>query len=262
MLPKQSILNIALRLLPATLRSRLRLAMTKKYFMHFDIITIFPKIFDSYLNESMIKRARAKKLVDIKIHDLRDFSTDRHKKVDDRPFGGGPGMVLKIEPIAKALELVLKTKKEKTKIILFSAAGKQFTSKMAADWAKKYDRIIMISGHYEGIDERIFKLLQATSYKLQPISVGPYVLTGGELPAMIVIDAVSRHIPGFLGKAESLEEKRHGIGVPVYTRPEVFEYKNKKYKVPRVLISGDHKKIESWRTRHQRLPKNRPSDTV
>ncbi|MDP3729249.1 MAG: tRNA (guanosine(37)-N1)-methyltransferase TrmD [bacterium] len=215
--------------------------------MRFDIITIFPHIFDSYLNESMIKRAKAKKLVEIKIHDLRDYSNDKHKKVDDRPYGGGPGMVLKIGPLSGALESILKTKNSKTKVILFSAGGKQFDSKMAADWAKKYDRLIMIAGHYEGVDERISKILKANSYNVEAVSVGPYVLTGGELPAMIVIDAVSRHIPGFLGKAESLEEKRYGVGVPVYTRPETFEYKGKKYKIPKVLLSGDHKKIEDWR---------------
>lgn len=202
----------------------------------------------------MLKRARIKKLVDIRVHDLRKFTQDKHKKVDDRPYGGGPGMVIKIEPLARALGSILKDKSKKikdksTKIILFSATGKQFTQKMAAEWAKKYDRILMIAGHYEGVDERIFKILQAASYKLQAISIGPYVLTGGELPAMVVIDAVSRHIPGFLGKAESLEEKRYGPGVPVYTRPEIFKLKDKTYRVPKVLLSGNHKKIEEWRRR-------------
>lgn len=217
--------------------------------MRFDIITIFPKIFDSYLNESMMKRARAKKLVDIRIHDLRKFTRDKHKKVDDRPYGGGPGMVLKIDSIAKAIESILKIKKN-VKVILFSADGKQFDSKMAANWAKKYDRIIMIAGHYEGVDDRIFKVLKSKIYNLQSISIGPYVLTGGELPALVVVDAVSRHIPGFLGKEKSLEEKRHGIGIPVYTRPEVFAWQGKKYRVPKVLLSGDHKKIEEWRKKH------------
>ncbi|KKU06041.1 MAG: tRNA (guanine-N(1)-)-methyltransferase [Parcubacteria group bacterium GW2011_GWA2_45_30] len=223
--------------------------------MRFDILTIFPHSFDSYLNESMIKHARAKKLVDIHIHDLRKFTRDKHKKVDDRPYGGGPGMVIKIEPIARAIDSILKVKsqkskvKSKVKIILFSATGKQFDAKMAREWAKKYDRIIMIAGHYEGVDERIFKVLQTTNYKLQAISIGPYVLTGGELPALVVVDAVSRHIPGFLGKAESLEEKRYGIGLPVYTRPETFIHKGKKYKVPKILLSGDHKKIDAWRNK-------------
>lgn len=210
--------------------------------MRFDIVTIFPKSFDSYLNESMIKRAREKKLTDIYVHDLREFTRDRHKKVDQRPYGGGPGMVLQVEPLALALKKIVK---KNSKIILTSAAGKQFDAKMAADWAKKQKHIILIAGHYEGVDERIKKL-----FKIEEISTGPYVLTGGELPAMVMIDAVSRHIPGFLGKTESLEEKRHGVGVPVYTRPEVFAWKKKKYKVPKVLLTGNHKKIEEWRKKH------------
>ena len=219
--------------------------------MRFDIITIFPHMFDSYLNESIIKHAREKKLVDIRVHDLRAFAKDKHKKVDDRPFGGGPGMVLKVEPLARALDSLLrKNKIKKTNIILFSAAGKQFNAKMAREAAKKYDRIIMIAGRYEGVDDRIFKILPPTTYHLQPLSIGPYVLTGGELPAMVVIDAISRHIPGVLGKEESLEETRHGVGMPTYTRPEVFEYKGKRYRVPKELLSGDHQKIDGWRKKH------------
>lgn len=237
--------------------------------MRFDIITIFPNMFDSYLNESIIKRAREKKLVDIRVHDLRTFSTDtKHRKVDDRPFGGGPGMVLKVEPIIRALEHILRAKSRfagrnrevslknnsrrarTIKVIIFSAAGKQFNTNMSAQWAKKYNQIIMIAGRYEGIDERIFNALKTINYKLEPVSIGPYVLTGGELPAMVVIDAVSRHIPGVLGKEESLEEKRHGIGVPVYTRPDVFEYKGKKYRVPKELFSGNYTRIGEWRKKH------------
>lgn len=238
--------------------------------MRFDILTIFPSIFDSYLNESMMKRAQAKKLVDIRVHDVRKFSTDRkHKKVDDRPYGGGPGMVLKIEPIIKAIESILKQKGTRlrpsfaegfgrtqqgyggqAKIILFSAAGKQFDQKMAGNLAKKYNNIIMVAGHYEGVDERLKKVIKdTTGIRVEEISIGPYTLTGGELPAMVVIDAVSRHVPGFLGKAESLEETRYGIGLPAYTRPEVFEYEGKRYRVPKVLLSGDHKKIEEWRNK-------------
>lgn len=212
--------------------------------MRFDIITIFPKMIHAYLGESIIKRARAKKLAEFRVHDLRDFTKERHRKVDDRPFGGGPGMVMQIGPLTRALDAILGTTASlrRKKIILFSAAGKQFTQKIAADWAKKYDHLVMIAGRYEGVDERIKKL-----HKVEEISVGPYVLTGGELPALIVADAVSRHIPGVLGKQESLEEKRHGVGVPVYTRPEIFQWKKKKYRVPKELLSGDHKKIEEWR---------------
>lgn len=239
--------------------------------MKFDIITIFPKIFDSYLNESIIKRAQKNKKIKINIVDLRKFSTDKYKKVDDKPYGGGPGMVFKIEPMVKALNSILPhlnpplnkgRRKEgfsKSLVILFSASGKQFDSKMAIDFAKKYDRIVMIAGHYEGVDERIFKVLSAMGYKPKAISIGPYVLTGGELPAMVVVDAISRHIPGVLGKYESLEEKRYGVGVPMYTRPEIFVYPppgqgkhSKKYKVPKILLSGNHKKIDDWKKKHQK----------
>ncbi|MDP3779343.1 MAG: tRNA (guanosine(37)-N1)-methyltransferase TrmD [bacterium] len=218
--------------------------------MRFDIITIFPGMFDSYINESIIKRAREKKLVDIYVHDLRAFTEDKHNKVDDRPFGGGPGMVLKAEPLLRAVDMILKkskVKKSKVKVILFSAGGEQFDAKMSSNWVKKYDQIIMIAGRYEGMDERVLNVLQTTNYKLQTISIGPYVLTGGELPAMVVVDALSRHIPGVLGKEESLEETRYGVGMPAYTRPEVFEYKGKKYRVPEELLSGNHALIEEWR---------------
>ena len=229
--------------------------------MRFDIITIFPEAFASYLNASILKRAKDRRLIDVHIHNLRDFAAGKHKSgalrqaqgnreprrtIDAPPYGGGPGMVFKLEPLAKAF-LSLKAKPKNTHVILFHASGKQFNQKMAGEWSKKYKRLIMIAGHYEGVDERIFKVLQATGYRLQAISVGPYVLTGGELPAMIVIDAVSRHIPGVLGKAESLEEKRYGVGVPVYTRPEIFTWHRKKYRVPKVLLSGNHREIEKWR---------------
>lgn len=232
--------------------------------MRFDIITIFPHIFDSYLHESMIKRGQTKGLVDIRIHDLRKFTHDRHKKVDDRPYGGGPGMVLKLEPLVRAVSsLKLKIKNKKLKIILFSANGKQFNAKTAAEWAKKYDHIVMIAGRYEGLDDRLKKVVSdfgraspkampAARFWISDLSIGPYVLTGGELPAMIVVDAVSRHIPGFLGKEASLEENRFGVGVPVYTRPEVFTWKKKKYLVPKILLTGNHKKIEHWRRARKR----------
>lgn len=231
--------------------------------MKFDIITIFPKAFDSYFNESIIKRARTKKLIDIRIHDLRKFSRDRHKKVDDKPYGGGPGMVIKIEPLARALGSILGIKnrelgiQKKTLVILFSASGRQFTQKATRDWIKKYKRIVMIAGHYEGVDERVKSIIRNSGFLIQEVSIGPYVLTGGELPAMVVVDALSRQIPGVLGREESLEEKRYGIGVPVYTRPEVFEWptrqaRGKKYRVPKVLLSGQHKEIERWRLTHKK----------
>ena len=211
--------------------------------MRFDIITIFPRIFDAYFGVSILRRAREKKLVEFRAHNVRDFSRDLHKKVDDAPYGGGPGMIMQVAPLAAALEKIIR-KKKKRLIILFSAAGRQFDAARAAQWAKKYNQIVMIAGRYEGVDSRIKKL-----YKMQEISIGPYVLTGGELPAMVVADAVSRHIPGVLGNEESLEERRHGVGGAVYTRPEVFEWQKKKYRVPKVLLSGDHRKIDQWRRR-------------
>jgi tRNA (guanine37-N1)-methyltransferase len=232
--------------------------------MRFDIITIFPRIFDPYLNESILKRAQAKKLVKIKIHNLRDFTKDKHHKVDDKPYGGGAGMVMQIQPIVRAVEFAkLKTtvakqvpggsnQKLKTKIILFTPSGKQFDNKIAAQLAKNYNQLILICGHYEGIDARTKKTLKASGFGLQELSIGPYVLTGGELPAMVLIDGVSRQIPGVLGKEESLEEKRFGIGVSAYTRPEIFVYKGKKYRVPNVLLSGNHKEIEAWRKKQQK----------
>ncbi len=216
--------------------------------INFHIITIFPEAFDGFLNSSILKRAREKKLFKIKFYNPRDFADGKHKKTDDKPFGGGPGMVMKIEPILKTISSISNLKsqisKSKTKIIIFSPVGKQFTQVMARNWAKKYKDIILISGHYEGIDARVKKILKA-----EEISIGPYVLTGGDLPAAVVADAVSRHIPGVLGKEESLEENRQ-LGAPSYTRPETLEFKGKKYRVPKVLLSGNHKKIEDWRKTH------------
>ena len=151
-------------------------------------------------------------------------------------------MVLKAEPIIKAIE---KIKKTKTKIILLSPSGKQFTQKMAKDWAKKYDNLILICGRYEGVDARVKKVL-----KVEEISIGSYVLTGGELPSAIIVDAVARHIPSVLGKEESLEEERGMSGFPLYTKPEIFVYKGKKYRAPKVLLSGHHKNIEGWREKN------------
>ncbi|MCR4275386.1 MAG: tRNA (guanosine(37)-N1)-methyltransferase TrmD [Candidatus Wolfebacteria bacterium] len=217
--------------------------------MRFDIITIFPQIFDSYLNESILKRAQAKKLIDIKIHNLRDFTSNKHKKVDDKPFGGGPGMVLMAEPIIKAVKKAVKSKK--TKVILFSAGGKQFDNK-AARVLSKYNQLVFVCGRYEGVDERVKKAVKDLGLGVEEISIGPYVLTGGELPAMVLIDAISRQIKDVLGKQESLEEKRLGVGVPGYTRPEAFIFRKKKYPTPKVLLSGNHQKIEEWRRKNKK----------
>ncbi|MBI3638643.1 tRNA (guanosine(37)-N1)-methyltransferase TrmD [Candidatus Wolfebacteria bacterium] len=219
--------------------------------MKFNIITIFPNIFNSYLNESILKRAQKNKLIDIKIHDLRKFAVDKHRRVDDKPYGGGPGMALKIEPLVKAVSsLKLKVKSSKLKVIIFTPGGKQFNNKTAAQLAKKYNNLILICGRYEGIDARLKFVLKNLKLKTLELSVGPYVLTGGELPAMILIDSVSRQIPGVLGKNESLEEKRGSLGISVYTRPEIFTHKGKKYRVPNVLLSGNHKNIEKWKRKN------------
>ncbi|MBU4477346.1 tRNA (guanosine(37)-N1)-methyltransferase TrmD [Patescibacteria group bacterium] len=213
--------------------------------MVFHFITIFPESIKSYFDSSILKRAQEKKLIKIKFYNPRDYAKDKHKNVDDRPFGGGPGMVMRIEPLARAIQSAKsKIKSQKSKIVLLSPAGKQFNQKMAREWAKKYKDIILISGHYEGVDERVKKI-----FKAEKISVGDYILTGGELPSALIIDAVSRHIPGVLGKEESLEETRQ-MGAPVYTRPEIFEFKGKKYRAPKVLLSGNHKKTEEWREKH------------
>jgi tRNA (guanine37-N1)-methyltransferase len=204
--------------------------------MRFDIITIFPQIFNFYFNESIIKRAQEKKLVKIKVHNLRDFTNDKRNSVDDKPYGGGPGMVMMVEPILKAVK---KIKKGKTKTILFSTRGKKFDQAMAKRFSK-LDNLIMICGRYEGVDERVAKYIAD-----EEVSIGDYVLTGGEIPAMIVVDAVSRFIPGVLGKHESLEEIKGSY--PVYTRPESILINKKKKVVPEILLSGNHKKIEEWR---------------
>jgi tRNA (guanine37-N1)-methyltransferase len=220
--------------------------------LKFDIITIFPKIFDSYLSESLISRAKKKKLIKIDIHNLRDWTSDRHKTVDDRPFGGGLGMVIKVEPIFKAvmaLKKKTKNKKQKTKIILFTPRGKKFNQKMAHQFSK-LDQMILICGRYEGVDERAARYIADIE-----LSIGDYDLMGGELPAMVVIETVARLVPGVLGKRQLLKERitkgKGFIEYPQYTRPEVFEPKRgTKWRVPKVLLSGSHKKIEEWRKKH------------
>jgi len=248
--------------------------------MKFDIITIFPKIFDSYFAETILARAQKNGLIEIKTHNLRDWTEDNHKSVDDSPYGG-PGMVMMVEPIFKAVEALKKSqnpnpksqensKEGKTRIILFSAKGKPFTQDDARRLVAEYDQIIMICGRYEGVDERV-----AQHIADEELSVGNFVLTGGEIPAMILIDSVSRLVPGVLGKKESLDEESFSeknppqpslkgggnefsspplggvrgdfegvyLEYPQYTRPEEF----KDWKVPEILLSGDHKKIEEWR---------------
>ena len=220
--------------------------------MHFHIVTLFPESFDSYLAESIIGRAIKAKKIKISFYDPRKYVTGKYKKVwpdgnvsrvvDDRPYGGGPGMIMRAEPVLKAVEVALKKiKKGKVKIINFTPSGKKFDTPYAKKTAEKFSDIILICGRYEGIDARVDKIL-----KSDQISIGDYVLTGGELPAMIVIDCMSRQIQGVLGNFDSREEERVSSS-EFYTRPEIFEYKGKKHKVPKVLLSGDHKKIEEWK---------------
>jgi tRNA (guanine37-N1)-methyltransferase len=211
--------------------------------MRFHIVTIFPGMFDSYLHESLFKRAEKKKIVSVRTYNIRDFTNDKHRKVDDRPFGGGPGMVLQIQPIYRAVEFAkskVKSKKSKVRTILFSTRGKKFDAAVAKRLSK-YDDLILICGRYEGVDERAAKHVAD-----EEISIGDYILSGGELPAMVLMESVSRFLPGFLGKEKSLEEANGSF--PTYSRPEVFiPKKGKRWPVPKVLLSGDHKKIAEWR---------------
>lgn len=218
--------------------------------MNFHIITIFPNMFDSYLSESILARAIKEKKIKVKFYNPRDFVRGKLRKVwpdgnisskiDDRPYGGGPGMVMIADPIIRAWEKATKNLKN-SKTIIFSPSGKKLTTEYAKTSAKKFKDIIFICGRYEGIDARVKKITKA-----EEISIGDYVLTGGEIPAMIAIDTVSRQIPGVLGKIESLEESRVSSS-EVYTRPEVYEHKGKKYKVPKVFLSGNHKDIEEYK---------------
>lgn len=221
--------------------------------IRFDIITIFPEIFSSYLGESLIARAQKKKLIKINIHNLRKWAKDKHRTVDDKPFGGGLGMVIKVEPIYKAVQsCLIYGIKHKRKVVLFTPRGKKFTQKMAYRLSK-LDQIIFICGRYEGVDERVAKKIADME-----ISIGDYDLMGGELPAMVAIETISRLIPGVLGKPELLKERiKKGGGFleyVQYTRPEVFSPKRGIYwRVPQILLTGDHKKIQEWKNKHSKI---------
>ena len=225
--------------------------------IRFDILTIFPQMFGCYLDESMIKRAKQRRLLDIRVHDLRAWAVSKHRKVDDRVYGGSPGMLLKVEPIYRALKELkaLKTaKKKRPYVVLLSPRGTRFTQRVAERLAK-HDRIVFLCGRYEGVDQRVTDHLVD-----EEISVGDYVLTGGELPAMTVLDAVSRLVPGVIGKEASIVEESHSvegfIEHPHYTRPEVFvPKKGVAWNVPSVLLSGDHEKIAEWRRAHAKRKK-------
>lgn len=211
--------------------------------IHFHVITLFPDSIEPYVKSSILGRAQERKKIQVSSYDPKRFTRDTYGRVDRRPYGGGPGMVLEPDAILRAIE---KAKgKRKTEVIFFSTDGKQFDEEMAKKLSKKKD-IVLVCGHYEGVDERVAKISKA-----KKVSMGPFVLTGGELPAAILIDAVSRFVPGVLGKAESLEASR--VSSPeVYTRPEVLKWKGKNYRVPKVLLTGHHAKIEEWKKGRKR----------
>lgn len=216
--------------------------------LHFHIITLFPESIEPYLKSSILGRAREKGIIKVSYYDPKKFIRTskrvQDERVDRRPYGGGPGMVLRPEPMLRAIDKA--AGKRKAEKIFFSTDGSLFDEAMAKKLAKKKD-IVFISGHYEGVDARVQKITKA-----KKVSVGPYVLTGGELPAATMIDAITRHIPGVLGKSESLEASR--VSSPeVYTRPEVLEWKGKKLRVPKVLLTGNHAKIEEWKKRKRGL---------
>jgi tRNA (guanine37-N1)-methyltransferase len=207
--------------------------------MHFHVITLFPDSFSSYLEASILKRAISNKKIKVSFYNPIDFLKNK-ERVDDKPYGGGPGMVMRAEPIAKAISKAI-GKKSDYEIIFFTPAGEKFTNTQAKEYSKETKNIIFVCGRYEGIDARILEM-----FPCKKVSIGDYVLTGGELPAMIMIDAISRNIEGVLGDLDSVEENR--ISSPlVYTRPETLKYKGKNYTVPEVLLSGHHKEIDKWR---------------
>jgi tRNA (guanine37-N1)-methyltransferase len=213
--------------------------------MRFDILTIFPDIFNSYFGESIIKRAKESGAVEIQAHNLRDYTENKHRNIDDTPYGGGAGMVMRVEPIFNCINAIKKSSvisnQSSMRTILFSAKGKRYTQKDAERLAR-YDQLILICGRYEGVDERV-----AQNLVDEEISIGDFVLTGGEIPAMLVVDSVTRLLPGVLGNEESAVYESHSeegyLEHAQYTKPEDF----KGWKVPEVLLSGNHKEIEKWR---------------
>jgi tRNA (guanine37-N1)-methyltransferase len=225
--------------------------------LRFHIVTIFPDMFVSYFAESIISRAIENKLLEVKTYALREYTEDKHRRVDGRPYGGGPGMVMWVDPILKCVEKIKKeiekkNKKlkansqiQKTLVVIFNAGGEKFTNTIAQKTAKGYTDIIFICGRYEGVDSRVKKILKAKEW-----SIGDYVLTGGELPAMVCIDSIARQIKGVLHDELSLEEKRMASH-EIYARPEIYEYAGKKYRVPKVLLSGNHKQIDEYRAKKE-----------
>ena len=211
--------------------------------MKIDVLTLFPAMFAGPLDESIVKRARETGRLDLKIHNLRDWAHDRHKTVDDRPFGGGPGMLLKVQPLFEAVESL---RREKTRVILLSPSGRKFDQSIARELAR-LDDLLLVCGSYEGFDERVREALAHDE-----LSIGDYVLTNGALPAMVVIDAVARLLPGVLGDDQSAHDESFSQGLleyPQYTRPAEF----RGMKVPDVLVSGNHAEIEKWRREQAKM---------
>ena len=209
--------------------------------MKIDILTLFPKMFSGPFEESILRRAQDKSLVEINIHDLRKWGLTERRTVDGRPYSGGAGMILRVEVIDNALKNIRNKESKNSKVILLDAAGEKFTQQKALQLTK-VDQLVLVAGHYEGVDHRVHEHLVD-----EVISIGDYVLTGGELPAMVVVDSVVRLLPGVIGKKESLKEESHNkpgyLEYPQYTRPEKY----RSWKVPKVLLSGNHKDINNWK---------------
>jgi len=213
--------------------------------MQFEVFTLLPEIFPPYLESSILQRARQRGLIEVRVHNIRDYTHDRHHTTDDTPYGGGGGMVMKPEPVFEAVEAVLglpahQALGKPVPIILLTPQGRVFTQRVAEELSQ-HERIALLCGRYEGVDERIREHLVSDE-----ISIGDYVLTGGELPALIIIDALSRLIPGVLGDPTGAEDDSHSMGLleyPHYTRPPEF----RGWQAPEILLSGDHAKIDKWR---------------
>lgn len=215
--------------------------------MQIDILTLFPQMFSGPFDYSIVKRAVEKQILDLKILDLRDWATDKYKSVDDRPYGGGAGMIMRVDIIDKAIRSIKGSEAQRCKVVLLDAGGQKFTQKKAVDLSKE-EHLIIICGHYEGVDHRVHEHLVD-----EVISIGDYVLSGGEIPAMVLVDSVTRLLPGVLGNEKSLDEEsfsmnhelstNNSVEYPQYTRPEVYNG----WQVPEILLSGDHKKIKAWR---------------
>lgn len=224
--------------------------------MRFDILTLFPELISSYFEDSILNRALEKNIIKIKLHQLRDYALDKHKQVDDSPFGGGSGMLIKVDVLGLAVEKITELDEEKPYVVYLSPQGDKLNNRLAREFSSK-KRILLVCGRYEGVDQRFIDL-----YVDQEISIGDYVLSGGELPAAVFVDAVSRFVPGVVGKEESVMNdslENSLLKYPQYTRPRNY----KGLDVPEILLSGDHSKIEKWRNDHSiKTTKKKRSDLL